>query len=680
MGLFCSLEPLPDKIYDAADNLNRRHHTTVIIAGQQWDEAVAEGLGFDALLQYLVWNARAKGVTRAPSVRKIRDALNDASDVRARVTSALRAASVNFLRRHRLPRHEQIYVERTLDSDVAEMIAALTPGRLRQSKKTVERDGTTFDRARVVPPQIAVVRDLSGAGKTTFAVQLAEPCEKYFCAARAALEPAMDSLGDHLGAIGKNYGLSQLLQLNRPVVYVVDSLDESLAMPQKHTEFRALLRLRDELNQVARAAGLLCFPVLIVLTVREDYWREWESQLEGSNARQLTKQFSYFTESDFKIALDRYQTAYGFSLQGELRDDLREALTHPFTLQIYAEANEYAGAIDATAHIGHKVLSLYFERKKQDILKRPIAGFNGEAMMRICAAIAADTIVRTTPNVTLESLGKLIRETEPALASQWSEIARSLQSEQILMLSDSESRELRFRHSRFLEFMIAYHIRSKLREGESADFIDELHTAIASTSFASPFLILDNLKALTSDYQPEADMVEALFSRSRPFMSSLVQRIRSDIGYGHPPRPEDLRKVQIAMADRNPKLCWEGFFALAAAGSQQPPPVVLEAFCLAWDANIDRPDVWRLLQKLGRHELLQKEDVVRRVSKTQIPLNWLVYIDEVSRFGPIKFAETWRQFDGARLEARMQNSDDEEWRHVIYLLSFIKSGLPIPLG
>jgi hypothetical protein len=680
IGLFCTLNSLDSGIYDAADELNRCHHTTIIIAGSQWDDALAEGLSFGELLRFLVMQARSKRMTRAPSVIDIRNQLNDALSVEQRIRSILRRGSVTFLRRHRSPRHDQTYVSRTIDRDIADMIIPLEPIRLSQRNRTVQRGDLEFQKARAAPPQIAVVRDLSGAGKTTLSVQLGGQKDGALCLARAALEPSIDDIGEYLNSIGPNYGIAQLTQINQPIVYVIDSLDEGLSSPQKLTEFRSLMKLLAELNSIARKAKYLCYPLIIVLTIREEYWRDWESQLEGSGARLLIKRFSRFTQAELKDALASYMEAFHFSFDGEPRQDLLDALAHPFTMQVYAEANEYAGAVNVSQHMGFRVLSLFFERKKEDVLKRPISGYTGEAMMRICAKTAADMVERNSSEISEIELGSIIRKEEPILAPQWPEIVRSLKSEQIFSADEFENSVLRFRHSRFLEYLIAYQIQRRLREGETTAFISTMHERIAGTSFASPHIVIDNLKALTASSPEEVIRVQELFAQSRPHMVSLIQQVRVNLGHGIPLGSEEAKAIKLAISDRDPELCWHAFFALAAVGSLQDRATVLQSFCLAWDANLAREDIWKLVQKIGRHGLLLDEEILRRIAKAGAPKTWFAYLDEVSNTEPEEFARSWREFGGDAIERSLASDNDEEWEHVCVMLSYLKRGVPYPLG
>lgn len=681
IGLFCSLYEIDDAIYDAIENLNRRHHTTILIAGHQWDDVLAEDMLFGDFIRYLVLQARSKHASRVSSIKSIYQELNDTKNLEQNVRSMLRAGSATFLRRHRSPRHDSIYVTRAIDRDIGEMIIPLQPVRLRQLERTALRGNQEFQQARQPPPQIAVVRDLSGAGKTTLSVQFASQTSQPFLSiARAAMEPSIDDILTFLTKIGPRFGINQLYQINLPIVYIIDSLDEGLSSPYKFDEFKSLMKILAELNIEAVNLGYLCYPILMLFTIREEYWREWESQLEGREKRMLIKRFSNFSDDETIKALDLYQSAYHFSFVGAPRKDLLDALSHPFTMQIYAEANEYAGAVDVSQHIGFRVLSLFFERKKQDVLKRPIVGYNGDAMLRICADVAADMVERSAPDISSIRLGEIIRLQEPLLKSQCQDIIGSIRSEQILVGVESDPGLMRFRHSRFLEYLMALYIQRGLREGQSTDFISRVHQQIAGTNFASPYIVIDNLKALTASFPDESSRVQAAFAQSRPFMKGLIQQVRSNIAKGDEILLEQATAIKLAIADRDPDLCWHAYFALAATSSNQPRGVVLESFCLAWDANYDRSDVWKLIQKLRRHNLLFDENVVRRLIKAESPVSWFTYFDEVSLDDPVEFAKCWAEIGGLAVKKEIMAREGDDWAHVLTMLGYLSVGKPYPVG
>ena len=93
-----------------------------------------------------------------------------------------------FLRRCKQDKHEMLYVKRLLDKKMKDYIKNLYPKALSNTKKVRKvKNGdvsSTFETERAVPPQILIVRDICGSGKTTYAIEnalsLGDFINKYF--------------------------------------------------------------------------------------------------------------------------------------------------------------------------------------------------------------------------------------------------------------------------------------------------------------------------------------------------------------------------------------------------------------------------------------------------------------------------------------------------------------------
>lgn len=98
--------------------------------------------------------------------------------------TAGRRASAAFLRRNKLPNHQLIYVPRALERDLAAATRAMAPGALEHLTKR-RIFGHRGEQAvnRHVRPQIVLVVDPPGSGKTMLATQLALADEAFFCVA-----------------------------------------------------------------------------------------------------------------------------------------------------------------------------------------------------------------------------------------------------------------------------------------------------------------------------------------------------------------------------------------------------------------------------------------------------------------------------------------------------------------
>jgi hypothetical protein len=263
IGLYCSLWEVHDRVYDRIKSLNENKCTTIIIAGNRWDELHKHQLPLDEFLQYVIFYARSTYMSRAPNVEIIKKWSMDRDTTTKKVGQIGQALSATFLRRHRLPRHSSIYLRREVDKEIADLAASLRPSRLTQTERNdVRPDGSDVRRARARPTQFAIVKDLSGSGKTTLSVELALERERFFGAAKAALETDIDQLPAHLSRIGKDFGIRELQVADKPVVYAIDSLDEAATLPHKKNEIKALFKSVEELNRIASAYGMLAYPLL----------------------------------------------------------------------------------------------------------------------------------------------------------------------------------------------------------------------------------------------------------------------------------------------------------------------------------------------------------------------------------------------------------------------------------
>ena len=464
IGLFCSLWPVSAALHDAASSLNKNSFTTIVISGNQWDEICTSPLQYSDFIRYLVSEARSKYTTNVENINIIYDKLVSRIDAERKIRDLLSAASTTFLRRNRSPRHEDLYVTRNVDAQLHDLILQLQPSRLQFEKKR-SRDQNVSASDRAPPTQFAIIRDFSGAGKTTLATQLFVNAA-HLCVVKAAIESDIDAISEVLERVGRAHGLFDIIAANKPVVYVLDSLDEALIANQKRAEFKGLFNSMSYLNTEAERLGLLCFPIIIVCTVRDEYWRDWESLFDGRRSHLIVRRYSKFSSGERSAAIAKYQNVYNYSISGTVNDDLLDALAHPFTLQIYSEANEDCGSVDATEHFGSHVLALFFERKKENIIKRPIVGFDGDAMVRLCALFAVRMVEKASNEINIVEASNIVKEYDPLLIPRFDSIMRSLRSEQIFMTGEADDMPIRFRHGRFLEYLLALKILQDLRANE----------------------------------------------------------------------------------------------------------------------------------------------------------------------------------------------------------------------
>jgi len=373
-----------------------------------------------------------------------------------------------------------------------------------------------------------------------------------------------------LDLLGPENCIRQLIAADRPIIYAVDSLDEAANLPNKHREVRALLKAFTQLNKFATSVGLLCFPLGVVFTVREDFWREWESLFEGAPANTFLKRFSFFNPEQTLLALKRYSDAYGFKLRSSLDKSSLGVLSHPFNMQIFAEANEYRGEVSADRVLDENVLSLYFERKQEDILKRPIAGFTPAILMNILSAIAVAVADRGENALPASVLSEEIGTAAPFLKPFAPDIIRSIASEQIVVRDTELVTRYRFRHMRFIEYLVAFFIAGKLDQARDPRELDRLVSKYVGGDFLSLYYVHEFMSFICRTNYPDTySSLTEYYSQSTHYVGRLLRMRRSDIAAGSKTSTLDIDVIKGASANADPAVAWDSFFVIAAKNNQQ---------------------------------------------------------------------------------------------------------------
>lgn len=207
IGLFLSLFDVASEVIEAAQELNQGGMTTVVLAGTFWDDVAKVGLPMNEVLRYMVAAARSKQLAAPRSVTEIQSYAYDLKATSAEIFDVCRSSSAAFLRRHKLERHEDLYVPRELDRKIYGLATALKPSALERMRRENKHEDLEYTTIRTMPAQICVIRDASGAGKTTAAVEIALERERFFGIGRAAVEPDIDSLPEILDGLGDGKGL-----------------------------------------------------------------------------------------------------------------------------------------------------------------------------------------------------------------------------------------------------------------------------------------------------------------------------------------------------------------------------------------------------------------------------------------------------------------------------------------
>lgn len=684
IGLYCSLYPVHENVIRAAENLNREGICTIILHGNVWDELSQEQLPLDKLIQFLILHARAKFSAVPPGIGEVREWIFDREVISSRIANICRNYSAIFLRRHKSPRHSDLYVRRHIDSRISEISNALTPSKL-LVRSRVHRDNKGKERVipRKPPYQICVIRDTSGSGKTTSAVQVALSSQNYFGASRSALESDVDDIGGFLQRVGEEYGIQELITADRPIIMAIDSLDEANVVANKRQEVLSLVRFLDVLNKAASKRGLLAFPLCLVFTVREEYWRMWDSVFEGRWVATVQKRLSRFTDFEFEEAFVRYSSAYGYVTASRVSRSTREVLSIPFNLQVFSEANEYLGFISVVDALVDNVMHLYFTRKGESILRQRIPGFNPESLMKLCSSLAMKVVAKGRNSLSRPEILKVISDRFPQLSSLADQVILSIVSEQILSRDMEESTEYRFRHTRFIEYLVAYHIVSSVDYEGTTAHLDSLISMIVESDTISMYSVHECVRYICqSQFRHIRDLIDDHYSRSHQYMEELLSHLRADVGSGLSTPEEDIKLIQRNAEASNPGVAWDSFFVLAAKRNRQPKDKLISAFKLAWKSNRDRPDRWKLVQKLWSHDLLLNELVLFSVLEGNSWKEWQVYLGCIIESPQREcFPEFWAEVSGVKLtEAFKGNEEEEEWERVMKLIDILVERKPYVPG
>ncbi|MGI5233481.1 caspase, EACC1-associated type [Actinoallomurus sp. CA-142502] len=538
-----------------------------------------------------------------------------------------RRASAAFLRRNKLPNHQLIYVRRALDRDLATVTRAVAPGaleRLTRRRTFRHRGEQAVDRD--VPPQIVLVLDPPGSGKTMLATQLALADEAFFCVARTADDPGVHELNEVLRDLGGKDPLDLLVETGMPLVYVVDGLDEA-DNPESRRAIVQLLKTLGKLNAAADRRRLLAFPVLLVFTARDDTWERWISVFEGRSVVRFKDRLARFSDEELGQALTRYSEAYQYSLVGSRTPDGTEALSVPFNLRVLSEAYEFQGPVRFGDALGENVLQQYFERRRSNIAAQGISGLTATVFMELAGDLALAAVRTPEARIPEQTALRLIAERSPRLRGNEREVLGLLIAEQLLRHDGTGA--LRFRYPAFIEYLVALTaVRSP-----GLDRLEEVTEKVAAAPEVSSAAVRRNVRSLARSMPPEvARQANTVYTTSPTYVTANLTTFRSDLGRGTVTAAEDLETIHRTIGRMSPADAWEAFFVVVAKPNGQPADRVVYAFGHAWDKNSRRPDRWRLLEKIGERRVLTDDEVVERIAGSRRPREWEVFLAWLSTY------------------------------------------------
>ena len=666
IGLFCSLFPIHKKIYDRANELVREGYLIIILEGLFWDNLTKSNLTISDVLDYMNIYGRVKLIAIPPQLSAIVRWRYNKEEIIKRVSNICLKHSSTMLRRYKMPNHDKIYITRDIERQINSYVKELKPNTLTKEKE--------------LPKQICLLRDFSGSGKTTTSIQLSLMNDVYFGIGMTANEHEIDKkCSSFFDAMGEDLGIRELININMPIVFVIDSLDEASGIVGKKNEVLSILRYIKELNKKAEEHGLLAYPILFVFTVREDYWRDWESIFEGRMRHDINKRISYFTDEEFKSASRKYMDHYGYTITNELNSEATTVLSRPINLLIFSETNQYAGHIEVNEIWECSIIYNYFERKLDNIYRRRITGYSPKAFMNLLSEIAFRIISSKITVIKENVIEEIVEDKYPAYNAFSEEIVKVLISEHILAKNIGDNSGVRFRHSRFMEFLMAHYCIYMIKRTNKVSLLNQLTEISFNSGLVHMFRIHNDMLYICSRKYPELEIrLDSYYSKNNLFMSRKISNLRHDIASNKKIESDDIALILKNVNSRKPELIIEAFFVIASKPCKQSSSDIIDIFVIAFNSKYNVSEQYKMILKLATNNLLNSEKVLECILQSNYPRNWETYLGgiiDTMKDNYSEFIDLWRQANGKRkIERLKRQSSTEDWSQVEKLLNVILSG------
>jgi len=620
IGVFCSLYPVHENVFDAGKRLNEEGIQTIIFDGSFWDNIVNDNLSLKDVFEFMIPYVRIKYIAKPPQIKSIKEWCFDKSKIEKQFRDKAFKTSSSFLRRYKHRFHNTIYVARELDIQIKSAVNNFKPSTLKYKSDIRHKD---------LPKQILVIRDVSGSGKTTSSIQIAHTVDGFISIAIAAKDNQIDStIIEFLNSSDRDNDFSSLIEINKPIVYVVDSLDESkINIHQKRREIISLLRFMEELNKVANDKGYKLFPILFIFTIREDYWRDWENLFEDIRAQKIRKRLACFNSTELKQAIHNYSKAYNYKIINHLSVETERILSQPINLQILSESSEYEGEVTIAEVWETDILYSYFERKKDDVFKHPIMGFSTSSFMQLLSNLSILIIKKKQNLFHRIEFQELIKRIIPMQETNSDDILLILVSEQLLIKDFESGDNYRFKHSKFIEYLCSYYIANSVYLKNSVKHLDSLTNAIFDSGIVSMYQVHDNTRFICSRlFEGINEQILDYYSTSDNFLRHKLSSMRSNIAVGEKTDSEDIKLILTNTSSNSPETTWNSFFVLTAKNNLQPKNVILDIFDITWKSNKDNIDRWKTLIKIAKHDLLLNEKIIVHLLSSCNDIEWEKYL------------------------------------------------------
>ncbi len=654
VGLFLSLYEIDENIIRQCEMMNKEGYSVFALYGGLWKELYDNPIDFGLILRYLLLHSRISNKATISNVIEIKKWYFHNEEIIKKYKDICVKGSSVFLRRYKQDNHEELYVKRGIDNKVDDYIRNLYPKALSKTKKTKKKKGIyediMYEVDREVPSQLLIIRDVCGAGKTTYSVENAITDKKYISFTKSASESNLDSAVEEiLQNFGKDYGVFEMLEINQPVVFVLDSLDEAQTIPNKVNEIKSIIKFLDKLNSISKRYGLYAYPMVIIFTVREEYWREWESLFEGLRVKHFFKVFSEFSDEEIKVALKKYQKIYHYNICNELSKEDIVTLSNPLNLCIFSETNKFMGNIEIKQVFTASVLHNYFKNKCEEVYKRGLRGLTSRILLDICENFLSICVYKTL-HLQKSDFYEYLSKNYTLFLPYAEELLRLYES--IFIFRFDECGTLIVRHMKFFEYLYADLMIQKsitMNKKNLILFLDDFINKINAAKFVDLIEIYNNIKFLYTINDYEA-IVLSYLDESNDFMRNKLCNLRSRISGGQKHRIDNYNQIVIGKNISDGNLLLEACFVCSAKCNYPDSEELIALFLRTWKVNEDNVNRWKLLPKLNVYHLLDNNTVMSFIVTSKSWKEWQVYLGYLlQEYDTLKFIEFMEESDDCRV-------------------------------
>jgi len=245
---------------------------------------------------------------------------------------------------------------------------------------------------------------------------------------------------------------------------------------------------------------------------------------------------------------------------------------------------------------------------------------------------------------------KIIEDDFPNLASYFSDILKLLISEQIFILNPDSVNLLRFKYTRFVEYLVSLYIIERINSETKLYLLDKFIQKVFESQVVDIHTILKNIRQICQT---------------------------REIAFGKETKSDDIQELISKSYSQNPKITWDAFFIVSAKKNKQKKEIIISSFKVAWETNSDFSEKfrrWKLIDKLGERGLLINEKVVNILFEDSLPKDWEMYLGRMLEYSSSKadeFYDFWFQIDGSSTLKTLTSIKPNDWLYVNRLLDIV---------